>query len=138
MKRGRNPQEQVQDRRAQILETAQSFAEHPDRHGWLQILLATYGLDAGKGILIELKTLPDQNCWVHYGTWLTGDGRFLKFVADEPFREGLWGQGSGRLEQSTLDDMTAQTSTAEFSRGSGRSAGWLALDVLRQLGKANL
>ena len=132
---GKSVQKQVQDRRAQIMDLARSFADHPERFEWLRFLLAAHGLDSGKGILLELRSVPDQGCWVHYGMWLTGSERFLRFVADEAFgvREL---DSSGCLETSQVEDVTEQTSTEQFVRGTGRSFGFLALEALRELGKS--
>ena len=132
MKRRQNVEAQVQERNDKILETAHSFLEHPDRYEWLRQLLATYALDSNDGILIELRSVPDQACWVHYGTWLTGSGRFLKFVADEPYGVRAL-KSSGRLENPSLQDVTEQTPREEFARGSGRTFGWLALDARQKL-----
>ena len=65
--------------------------------------------------------------------WLTASGTFLKFVADEVFGERPL-EGSGLLQYSNVEDVTAQTATAKHVRGIGKSFGWLALEALRQLG----
>jgi hypothetical protein len=96
-------------------------------------MLAMRGYDVGAGILVELRSVPDQGCWVHYGMWLTNSGAFLKFVADEAFGSRLL-EGSGRLEHFELKDVSERISTSEHEPGAGRSFGWLALDALRQLG----
>lgn len=135
MGRQRNTHVQVQDRRVEIMDTARSFATQPERFGWLRALLASRGLDARDGILIELRSVPDQGCWVHYGIWLTASGIFLKFVADEAFGDRLL-EGSGILQDSSLEDVTEQTDTAERVPGTGASFGWLALDVLKEFCEA--
>jgi hypothetical protein len=134
MGRQRNVQVQFTERGAEVLEIARSFVDFPERFEWLRALLATYGFDANAGILVELRSVPDQGCWVHYGTWLTGSGRFLKFVGDEKFGERLL-TGSGLLEWSQLEDITETVSTAAHVPGTGKSLGWLALDAKRRLGK---
>lgn len=135
MGRQRNTQVQGRDRGADILDTARSFAAQPERFEWLRALLAGRGLDTSEGILIELRSVPDQGCWVHYGMWLTASGTFLKFVADEAFGERPL-DGSGFLKYSNVEDVTGQTVTAKHVPGTGKSFGWLALDALRQLGMA--
>ena len=132
MGRQRNVQVQVTERSAEILQTARSFADFPERFEWLRALLATYGFDADAGILAELRSVPDQGCWVHYGTWLTSSGSFLKFVADEKFGERLL-DGSGLLERSELEDVTEKVPTTAHAPGTGKSFGWLALDAMREL-----
>jgi hypothetical protein len=128
----KNVQQQVRDCREQILETARAFELYPERYDWLPTLLATYALDRGAGILVELRSVPDQRCWVHYGIWLTNTGQFIKFVADETYGASPL-DGSGRLEASNIEDITESTSVAEFVPGIGRSFGFLALEVLSLL-----
>lgn len=134
MKRKGHVQQQVQDRREQIQETARDFEMHPARYGWLLTLLATHALARESGILVELKSVPDQGCWVHYGVWLTDAGRFIKFVADEAYGVRLL-DSSGRLESSSMEDITECTSVAEFVPGIGRSFGFLALEALSLMRK---
>lgn len=135
MGRQRNTHVQVRDRGAKILDTARSFADQPERFEWLRALLAGRGMDPKAGILVDLESVPDQGCWVHYGMWLTASGTFLKFVADEAFGEQLL-DGSGLLEYSEVEDVTGQTATSKHVPGIGTSFGWLAMDALRQLGIA--
>ena len=103
MGRKRNAQVQVRDRGATIMETARSFVTQPERFRWLQALLASRSLDPDAGILVELRSVPDQGCWVHYGTWLTASGTFLKFVADEAFGQRPL-DGSGLLQYSNVEE----------------------------------
>jgi hypothetical protein len=123
----------VRDRSADILATARSFATQPERFAWLCTLLASRSLDAKAGILIELRSVPDQDCWVHYGMWLTASAAFLKFVAEETFGDRPL-DGSGLLQYANVEDVTGQTDTAKHVPGVGSSFGWLAVDALRQLG----
>lgn len=133
MAKQRNVQVQAEERREQIVDVARSCADHPERFEWLRAMLSTRGYDVGAGILVELRSVPDQGCWVHYGMWLTKSGAFLKFVAEEAFGSRLL-EGSGRLAYFELDDVSEDVSTSAHLPGTGRSFGWLALDALRQLG----
>jgi hypothetical protein len=133
MGKQRSVQTQTVERGIEIVDVARSFADHPERFEWLRAMLAARGYDAGSGILVELRSVPDQGCWVHYGMWLTNSGAFLKFVADEAFGSRLL-EGSGRLEQFELEDVSEQIATSPHLPGTGRSFGWLALDALRLLG----
>lgn len=135
MARQRNVQVQVIERAADILATARSFRTDPQRFEWLRALLASRGLDARAGILAELHSVPDQGCWVHYGMWLTSSGTFLKFVADETYGT-LPYRGSGLLESSEVEDVSAQVSTDDRIPGIGKPFGRLAVDALHQLGMA--
>ncbi len=117
---------------AEIVDVARSFTDHPERFEWLRAMLTARGYDVGAGILVKLRSVPDQGCWVHYGMWLTNSGVFLKFVADEAFGSRPL-EGSGRLEHVELEDVSEQVSTSEYLPGTGKSFGWLALDTLRQI-----
>ena len=136
MGRQKNVQIQTAERGTKILETARSFADYPERFEWLRALLATYGFDANIGILVELKSVPDQGCWVHYGMWLTESHRFLRFTADEKYGERPL-TGSGLLGVHQLEDITETIPTAARVPGTGKSFGCVALDVMHQLGKAS-
>jgi hypothetical protein len=136
MGKRKSVQVQAVDRGVEIVDVARSFADHPERFEWLRVMLATRGYDAGAGMLVALRSVPDQGCWVHYGMWLTESGAFLKFVADEAFGSRLL-EGSGRLENFELEDVSDQTSTSPHLPGTGKSFGWLALDAMRQMGMRN-
>jgi len=134
MGRRRDVQAQVKERDTMIMETARSFMDYPERFDWLKALLVRHGLDAERGTLVELCSVPDQGCWVHYGIWLTSTQCFLRFVADEPYGKRLL-EGSGLLEHYEVEDITATTSIAERVPGVGASFGWLALNAMSQLAK---
>jgi hypothetical protein len=135
-RRQQNVQQQSGNRLEAMLETAHAFARHPERYEWLRAMLATYPLDPHDGILIELRSVPDQGCWVHYGLWLTAEGRFIRFVADEAYGTRPL-DGSGRLEYSTIEDITESTPITGHAPGVGRSSGYLALEALRLVRAAN-
>ncbi|HEY1138054.1 MAG TPA: hypothetical protein VGE64_11260 [Xanthomonadaceae bacterium] len=135
-RRQQNVQQQSSSRLEAMLDTAHAFARHPERYEWLRAMLATYALDQHDGILVELRSVPDQGCWVHDGLWLTAAGRFISFVADEAYG-ALPLDGSGRLEYSSIEDVTASTSVSEHIPGVGRSSGWLALEALKVVRKTS-
>jgi hypothetical protein len=137
MGKQRSVQTQVNERGAEIVEVARSFIDRPNQFEWLRALLATYGYDAKTGILLELRSVPDQGCWVHYGMWLTSSGTFLKFVADEAYGQRPL-DGSGLLVYSKLEEVSEQISTSEHRPGTGKSFGRLALEALRHLGMSKL
>jgi hypothetical protein len=119
-----------------MLETANEVVRHPDRYEWLRAMLATYSFDQHDGILVELRSVPDQGCWAHYGLWLTAGGRFIKFVADEAYGARPLA-GSGRLEYSSIEDVTECTSVTRHVPGVGPSHGYLALEALRLVRNAS-
>lgn len=129
-RRQQNVQQQSSHRLEAMLETAHAFARHPERYEWLRALLATYSLDEHDGILVELRSVPDQGCWVHYGLWLTAGRRFIRFVADEAYGARPL-DGSSRLEDASIEDVTTSTSVSQHVPGVGMSDGYLALEALR-------
>ncbi|KPF70354.1 hypothetical protein IP84_00975 [beta proteobacterium AAP99] len=129
IRRPKNVQAQVQDRRDQILNTAHEYAENTERFEWLRATLASQSLDPRSGILAELRSVPDQGCWVHYGIWLTGDERFYKFVVDEAFGARLL-EGSWPVEQASIEDVTESMPLDECVPGYGSSFGALARSAL--------
>lgn len=134
-RRQQNVQQQTRSRLEAMIDIARDFAGHPERYEWLRALLVTYALDPHDGILVELRSVPDQGCWVHYGLWLTAERRFIRFVADEAYGARPL-DGSGRLEYSTIEDITASTSVSEHVPGVGRSPGYLALETWRLVREA--
>lgn len=131
-RRQQNVQQQPGSRLEAMLETAHAFARHPERYEWLRAMLVSCALDPQDGILVSLRSSPDQDCWVHRGTWLTGNMRFIEFIAEEAFGDRPL-DGSGRLAYSSIEDVTQSTSLAEFVPGEGRSFGYLAIEALRSL-----
>ena len=95
---------------------------------WLPGLLATQGLSASDGMLAALSSVPEQGGELFYGTWLTGAARFWKFsvVISRTTREA---------EDAEFEDVTESTIVSAHERGTGKSFGFLALQVLHA-GKA--
>lgn len=135
-RRQQNVQQQPGSRLEAMLETAHAFARHPGRYEWLRAMLATYALDPHDGILVELRSVPDQGCWVHYGLWLTAAGRFIGFVADEAYGARPL-DGSGCLEYSSIEDVTQSTPVVQHVPGTGMSRGYLALEALKLVRNAS-
>lgn len=129
-RRQQNVQQENRSRLEAILENAQAFSRHPERFEWLRAMLAMYSLDQHDGVLVELRSVPDQDCWVHYGLWLTAEGRFIRFVAEEAYGARPL-DASGRLEHTSIEDVTTSTPVSQHVPGVGKSNGYLALEVLR-------
>ena len=131
-RRQRSVQQQASSRLEAMIDIARNFSIHPERYEWLRALLATYALDSHAGVLVELKSVPDQGCWAHSGLWLTADGRFIRFVADEAYGARPI-DGSGRLEDASIEDVTTSTSVSQHLPGVGMSDGYLALEALMRV-----
>jgi hypothetical protein len=115
-----------------MMATARDCIEYPERFEWLRAALAARSLDPRDGILVDLRSVPDQGCWVHYGIWLTGSGRFHRFVVDEAFGARLL-EASGRVEHVTIQDVTEEICTDDSVAGVGKSFGAMALQLLSAL-----
>jgi len=90
-----------------------------------EVLLRS-GFNPEDGILVELATTPDQGGECAYATWLTSDGRFYRI-------EAMIEYGTHRLmEIEDLEHISAEVVVSEHLRGTGRSLGAIALEVLRE------
>jgi hypothetical protein len=120
----RNVQEQNDVTRQTIRRTAEAFHRDMLRYPWLLSELTERGLDPTKGILAQLKYLPDQAGDLYTGYWLSEDRRFYRFevlVAREP-------RLSVKVEQ--WRDATPDLIVKARQLGTGKSFGFIALEVL--------
>src|SRR5262245_6048872 len=125
----RNVQEQNDVTRQEIRRTAAAFRDDMLRYPWLLSELTQRGLDPSKGILAQLHLTPDQDGDLFEGCWLSEDRRFYRFevlVAREP-------RVSAEVEQ--WRDATAEVLVNARQPGTGKSFGFIALEVLRELAK---
>jgi len=61
-----------------------------------------------------------------YATWLTADGEFWEFEAFVSWEDG------SLIELARVENVTASTSISAHERGTGKSFGLLAIEVLRE------
>lgn len=94
---------------------------------WLLVELQERRIDPMAGILAELRLAPDQGGEHASGVWLTPDRRFFRFEALLSHHPAM----SGAIE--TWEDVTATIEVNEHCRGTGKSFGWLAIEVLDEL-----
>jgi len=122
----RNVQQQNVVSRQEIASCARAFRD-PFRYPWLHVALADRGLDPWTGILAKLKATPEQDGEYFEGAWLAPGPRFFRFtalVASHPFNS---------VEIETWQDVTDATEINEHCPGIGKSFGWLATEVLRDI-----
>lgn len=123
MAKQQNVEQQNADLQAKILRTAKMFEAPPK---WLDTLLRTHRLEPAEGLLVKLSEYPEQGggSWLR-GIWLSGQLTFWEF---EVVVSGLYG------ELRNLESFKNATTDIKFERGqpgTGKSFGYLALEVLR-------
>jgi hypothetical protein len=125
--RRRNVQEQNLETRSRILQCAREFRSDPRRFFWLIHALYAHSLLPEAGILVSWKDVPDQDGMVYGACWLTDVGEFFDFSVLVPWRNE---------EPPIVEnwrEVTSTTPTGAYQPGTGRSFGWLALDVLPEM-----
>jgi hypothetical protein len=125
--RRRNVQVQNLETRSRIVQCAREFRSDPRRFFWLVHALLAHSLLPDAGILVSWKDVPDQEGIVYRGCWLTDSGEFFDFSVFVPNRNE---------EPPVVENWREVTSTTPIiahQPGTGKSFGWLALDVLRQM-----
>src|SRR5690349_14743699 len=119
----RNVQEQNLETREQIVRVAREFRRDPSQFPGVIHTLRAHSLDPRKGILVECKDFLDQGGHVYAGCWLTGDREFFRFAVLIPFN---------RADPPVVEEwreVTAEIVVNAHVPGTGKSFGWLALDV---------
>lgn len=128
--KNKNVQQQNQLTFLEIRRTAKAIKQNPILYPWLIEVLSTKQLDINDGILIEYHEIPEQNGLQCMVTWLTNDKRFhyIDVVADYKNHELI------DIEEfkEFYPEITAH------NKGTGKSFGYLALNVLRSFMRSNL
>ena len=119
-----NVQEQNAAARLEIV-TAASLGPHLT---WLGDVLTSRGIDPKGGILAEYGELPNQGGRWCTGTWLTTSREFWRFAVLVPPQ-----QIGGLIEIETFENVTSSISTSSQERGTGKSFGALAIEVLGEV-----
>ena len=122
----RNVQQQNAVTREEIARRAMAFRD-PFAHPWLHVELQNRGLDPWAGVLADLKATPEQNGEFVVGTWLASGLRFFRFTALISTHPTV----SAEIE--IWEDITDATEINGHCPGTGKSFGWLAVEVLREI-----
>jgi hypothetical protein len=117
-------QHQNLETREKILRVAREFRRDPSQFPGVIHTLHAHSLDPRKGILIECKDFFDQHGRCYEGCWLTRDREFFRFSVLVPF------DGIDPPVVEEWREVTAETDINQHVPGTGKSFGWLALDVL--------
>ena len=128
MSRQQSVQQQNAATKAEIQRLAARFAGDPQGFSWLCAVLVSNGLDPNAGLLVRLSGLADQEGHLMSGLWLTQTQEFWEFAL-------LLSRSTGELlgvEQ--FANVTRSVAVSAHARGSGRSFGFLACEVLGERG----
>ena len=120
----RNVQEQNDETRREIQRTAKAFRADTFRYAWLLSELVERGLHPTTGILAQLKCISEQQGDCYEGYWLSEDRKFYRF-------EVLVTRGPRvSSETEAWRDVTAEIVSKARQPGTGKSFGFIALEVL--------
>jgi hypothetical protein len=89
-------------------------------------MLDNRGMSVRNGILVRLESIPDQCADVHQGLWLTKDRRFQAFTV-------AVSRVNNSLEIERFEDITDNVVVSDHVPGTGKTFGYLALEVLKKL-----
>jgi len=124
--RRRNVQEQNAETKERIRALAASFKDAPLRFEWLIRLLQAQAMPVDQGILVSFAHVPEQCAEQYSGSWLTHEGRFFRFAV-------LVSRTDAALDIEEWRDVTAETIVNPHLPGTGKSFGFLASEVLREV-----
>jgi hypothetical protein len=125
-RRRNSVQDQNLETRSLILQRAREFQSDPQRFFWLVHALHAHSLLPEAGILVRCVDIADQEGVVFRGCWLTGTEEFFDFSVLVP-----WQKGEPPVVENWRE-VTSETPVSAHQPGTGKSFGWLALDVLRE------
>lgn len=128
MKKFLNVQQQNAQTKSDIIKAMSAFNSAEIHVGWVVDMLSENKLDPNNGLLISLDFIPTQGGECAYATWLTASHRFFSIKA-------LVSYGAYELlEIESFEDITDKIFISNHQRGTGKSFGALALEVLHESG----
>jgi hypothetical protein len=108
------------------IERASALATQEPCARWLLHVLGNQEMSAREGILVRLKSTPDQAADVYHGLWLTKDRRFKEFAV-------AVSRVSDSVEIERFQDITDDVVVSKHVPGTGKTFGYIALEVLAKL-----
>lgn len=128
MSRQLNVQQQNALVKEEILDAARTYISKSPYTRWVSEVLLRSGLHPAQGILVRLGAELEQGGEWAYATWLTSDGRFYNI-------EAMIEYGTHHLLYvEKIEDASSEIVVSEHQRGTGRSFGAIALEVLKAHG----
>lgn len=125
--RNPNVQQQTAISKDQIRKLASGFRRDPLSRAWLIVALQQASLLVDRGILVQLKSTPEQEGELFEGCWLTTQSQFFSFEVMVPRRD------EEQISVERWEDVTARTAISGHLPGRGKSFGYLALEVLEEM-----
>lgn len=105
------------------IERAAAMATQEPYVRWLTHILSNQGMSPRDGILVRVRSAPDQFADVYNGLWLTKNRRFKDFTI-----------GVSRVDDSLeiehFRDITDEMVVSKHALGTGKTFGYLAFEVL--------
>ena len=130
-KRQLNVQEQNALRKHAIVGFTRRLYDPKGEFGWLvELCVARTGLTT-RGVLVDVASTPEQEGEFVSGLWLSQDQRFFDFEVMLPR------QIEANPVVEKWEEVTQQTQTSEHLPGTGKSAGFLALEIRREYEQPN-
>ncbi len=124
----RNVIQQNAETLAEIRRVAAAFEAGEAQIPWLDELLAARGLFSHQGVLIKLGRIPEQADDLVFGMWLAGSYEFWEF-------EVLVSRENGAvMAVEQFENVTAAVAVSANAPGTGKSFGFLARQVLLEVG----
>jgi hypothetical protein len=125
----RSVQQQNALQKCSILSLARQFRSAEPRLQWIAAVLQQYGFDPEHGILACAGAVPcGGNHQSAQAIWVSASRRFVSIEATIAFDD------DALVSVEAVEDITDSTVVSMHERGTGRTFGWLALEVLEELG----
>lgn len=129
-KRQLNVQQQNALTKQAIIDCAVAYRQQGPSLAWVRSALLEHSVDTDKGILTEASSVPcGGGEEAAYATWLTLDRQFLSIEAAIS-----WDEHTLILVES-FENVTERINTNSHNKGTGKSFGCLALEVLDELSR---
>lgn len=94
---------------------------------WLSHVLLSQGFNPNRGVLVRMASALEQEADSYGFIWLTSSGQFWEI-------EAMVSRESGELiEIKSLRDVTAEVVVSSRVPGTGKSFGFLAMQVLNEV-----
>jgi hypothetical protein len=127
-----NVQEQNALTRRKVLVYAEAYRAQAADLAWVRQALVESRINPEAGILISASSVPCGGGYeMGYAQWLTSEGRFYDF--ETTLRLGT----QALVSVDSAVEVTGKISVSRHERGTGKSLGALALEVLAELSGAN-
>lgn len=112
--------------RDSIVQSARWFRDSPGEFAWLIDLLQERNIAPERGLLVNIQSIPEQEGDLWRGLWLSSEEKFYEFDVMRSRNDG------SVLEVEEWEDATDSLPITAHACGTGKSAAFLALEILRE------